>query len=122
MYYSYVNLYTMQHQYKDIVEWYQNLARDYSDIASLWTVLENQSRVETCLLFISQRAMLRNTPFTSSVRFMQVSLLVVHHVMIRPQAPSNLRPGEWISGAVCMYFANYLCENYGRDTQVTDTI
>ena len=26
--------------------------------------------------------------------------------------------GEWISGAVCMYVANYLCENYGKDMQV----
>jgi len=26
--------------------------------------------------------------------------------------------GEWISGAVCMYIANYLCENYGKDQQV----
>ena len=26
--------------------------------------------------------------------------------------------GEWISGAVCMYIANHLCESYGKDEQV----
>ena len=26
--------------------------------------------------------------------------------------------GEWISGAVCMFIANYLCENYEKDADV----
>ena len=32
-----------------------------------------------------------------------------------------LLAGEWISGAVCMYIANYLCEN-GNDAQVDHKI
>ena len=29
--------------------------------------------------------------------------------------------GEWISGAVCMYVANYLMENFGKDIQVNSS-
>ncbi len=45
-------------------------------------------------------------------------------VMVLPRMPihcnaMSLRiPGEWISGAVCMYIANHLVKNYGDSDEV----
>ena len=30
----------------------------------------------------------------------------------------SLVSGEWVSGSVCMYIADYLCANYGIDPNV----
>lgn len=33
----------------------------------------------------------------------------------------SMFPGEWISGAVCMYIASFLVENYGQNERVSSS-
>ncbi len=86
---------------------------------SLW-------REGTSLLFTSLLAQAHTGESTiSSVRSMLVSGL--HNewcctaMSLHQITPVMAFLGEWISGATCMFIANYLAENYGNDDRVSRT-
>ncbi|CAI8026890.1 Mast cell carboxypeptidase A [Geodia barretti] len=87
------------HPYDDIVAWYQTLGKNYSGLVKY---------VESIGMSVEGR----NIP---AVHITNILADPINTVYFQCQ----LHAREWISAAVCMNIATYLCENYGKDEQVT---
>jgi hypothetical protein len=89
------------HPYEDIVEWYRNLTRDYSGISRF---------VES--IGVSSQG--RNIPAVHFTGTETPEYTVYFQCQIHAR--------EWISGAVCMYVAQHLCEKYQKQKEVTQLL
>jgi hypothetical protein len=87
------------HDYEAIVGWYSKLANDYPNLVTFYkSIGESLEGRDMPAVHIGT-----NSKYT--VYFQ-----------------CQIHAREWISGAVCMYIANRLCESYGKIEQVTNLL
>ena len=117
------DIYTMQHPYEDIVQWYSNLAHDFEHIAKFFPSIRKsfEGRDMPAVHFTGPTSVDKLTIyFQCQIHASEFNMCTILYTMYIEHLKLcvMLVLGEWISGAVCMYIANYLCENYGKNDQV----
>ena len=90
------------HEYADIVDWYTSLAQNYSKVVTFVSTIGKSVEGRDMPAVHITAATAANTP------------------KIYFQCQIHAR--EWISGAVCMYVANYLAQSYGTNATVTSLL
>jgi hypothetical protein len=93
------------HTFEEILKWYEDLAADNPE-----TVKYVKS--------IGQSYEGRNMPAVHVTRVKNDSDFEVKRIYFQ----CLIHAREWITGAVCMYIADYLCANYGTDANVTSLL
>ena len=107
-------VFLLQHDYDAIVGWYSKLANDYPNLVTFYkSIGESLEGRDMPAVHIGT-----NSKYTV---YFQCQIHASEPDLLFPLACLHMLPlfsGEWISGAVCMYIANRLCESYGKIEQV----